>query len=85
MGDHSGSSATRYGANAVIYSIGFIGLLVAINYLLAPIIRGLDLTAESVFSLSSQSVNVVKNLNKPLKFYGFFEGGENARRANLYE
>jgi hypothetical protein len=30
-----GQRTTRYGANALVYSIGFVGLLVAINYILA--------------------------------------------------
>ena len=41
--------------------------------------------SEKVFSLSTQSINVVKNLNKPLKFYGFFQGGQNQAAKDLYE
>ena len=76
----TGRSA-RYGANAAIYSIAFIGLLVAINYISSLHHTRLDLTTEKVYSLSSQSVNVVKGLQKPLKLYGFFQGGENPSRA----
>jgi len=80
----TGRSA-RYGANAVIYSAAFIGLLAAINYLSTLHHTRLDLTSEKVYSLSSQSVNVVKGLQKPLKFYGFFQGGENPTARELYE
>jgi len=80
----TGRSA-RYGANAAIYSIAFIGLLVAINYLSSLHHTRLDLTAEKVYSLSSQSINVVKGLQKPLKLYGFFPGGENPAARELYE
>jgi ABC-type uncharacterized transport system involved in gliding motility auxiliary subunit len=80
----TGRSA-RYGANAVVYSIGFIGLLVAINYISSLHHTRLDLTAEKVYSLSSQSINVVKGLQKPLKLYGFFQGGENPAARELYE
>src|SRR5271168_3064397 len=80
----TGRSA-RYGANAVIYSLGFIGLLVAINYISTLHHTRLDLTTEKVYSLSSQSVNVIKGLQKPLKFYGFFQGGENPSARELYE
>src|SRR5258708_38726256 len=55
----TGRSA-RYGANAAIYSIAFSGLLVAINYSSSLHHTRLDLTAENVYTLSSQSVNVVK-------------------------
>src|SRR3990172_7411488 len=85
MGSILGSRTTRYGANAVVYSLGFIGLLVAVNYLSFLHHKRFDMTEEKAFSLSSQSVNVVKNLSKPLKFYGFFEGGQNARAKSLYE
>lgn len=80
----TGRSA-RYGANAVIYSLAYIGLLVAINYISSLHHARLDLTAEKVYSLSSQSVNVVKGLKKPLKIYGFFQGGESPAARELYD
>ncbi len=79
MGAALGSRTTRYGANALVYSLAFIALVVAINYLANRHDRRFDATEEKVFSLSSQSINVVKNLNKPLKFYGFFQGGQNQK------
>jgi len=85
VGSMVGSRTTRYGLNALVYSIGFIGLLVAVNFLASRHHRRLDLTEERAFSLSSQSVTVAKNLDKPLKFYGFYEGGQDARARNLYE
>jgi len=80
-----GSRTTRYGANAVIYSLLFIGVLVALNYLGTLHHRRLDLTEDRAFSLSSQSITVAKNLEKPLKLYGFFEGGEDQRARSLYD
>src|SRR5260370_1708469 len=80
----TGRSA-RYGANAAIYSIAFIGLLAAINYISSIHHTRLDLTAEKVYSLSSQSVNVVKGLKKPLKIYGFFQVGDNPAARELYD
>ena len=80
----TGRSA-RYGANAVIYSLAYVGLLVAINYISTLHHTRLDLTSEKVYSLSSQSINVIKGLQKPLKFYGFFQGGENPAARDLYE
>src|SRR5271163_3923642 len=55
----TGRSA-RYGANAVIYSVAFIGLLIAINYISTLHHARLDLTTEKVYSLSSESINMVK-------------------------
>jgi ABC-type uncharacterized transport system involved in gliding motility auxiliary subunit len=80
-----GHRATRYGANAFVYSISFVALLVAINYILALHHRRFDLTAERVFSLSPQSVKVVSTLKQPLKLYGFFQGGRDGQGEALYE
>jgi ABC-type uncharacterized transport system involved in gliding motility auxiliary subunit len=85
LGATLGSRTTRYGANAVVYSIAFIGLLVAINYLAARHDHRFDTTQEKVFSLSSQSINVVRNLQRPLKLYGFFQGGQDVKAHDLYE
>jgi ABC-type uncharacterized transport system involved in gliding motility auxiliary subunit len=80
-----GQRTTRYGANALVYSIGFVGLLVAINYILALHHRRFDLTTERVFSLSPQSVKVVSALKRPLKLYGFFQGGRDPNGEALFE
>jgi ABC-type uncharacterized transport system involved in gliding motility auxiliary subunit len=85
LGTTLGSRTTRYGANAVIYSLAFIALLVAINYLANKHDHRFDTTQEKVFSLSTQSINVVKNLNKPLMLYGFFQGGQDQKAKDLYE
>lgn len=58
----------RFGANAVIYSVLFVGLLVTLNWLGLRYDKRLDLTEEGVFSLASQSTNILKNLKRPLKF-----------------
>jgi ABC-type uncharacterized transport system involved in gliding motility auxiliary subunit len=85
FGTLMGHRATRYGANAVVYSLGFVGLLVAINYILALHHRRFDLTSERVFSLSPQSVKVVGTLKQPLKLIGFFQGGRDPQAEALYE
>jgi gliding motility-associatede transport system auxiliary component len=79
-----GRRSARYGANAVIYSVAFIGILVALNYLAHIHHRRLDLTTEKIFSLSSQSDQVVKQLKEPLKLIGFFQGGENEQARQLF-
>jgi gliding motility-associatede transport system auxiliary component len=80
-----GSRTTRYGANALIYSLAFIGILIFVNYLADKHDRRIDTTEEKVFSLSTQSTKVVQNLKKPLKLYGFFQGGQNQKAHDLYE
>lgn len=85
LGSFVGQRSTRYGANAIIYSLIFILILIAVNWISSQHHARMDLTAEKVYSLSSQSVQVVKNLDKPLKLVGFFAGGENATARQLYE
>src|SRR5215469_10612723 len=85
LGAALGSRTTRYGANAVFYSLVFIALVVAINYLANRHDHRFDTTQEKVFSLSTQSISTVRNLNRPLKFYGFFQGGQDQRAKDLYE
>src|SRR5713101_5673860 len=84
LGELAGSRSTRYGANAALYSAAFIGLLIAINYLAAHYPRQFDLTSEKVFSLSPQSLNIVKNLKQPLKLYGFVQEGRSPTGEALY-
>jgi len=81
----AGRRSTRYGANALLYSVVFVLILVAVNYIASVHHARLDLTAEKVYSLSSQSVQVVKQLKKPLKLFGFFAGGENPAARQLFE
>jgi ABC-type uncharacterized transport system involved in gliding motility auxiliary subunit len=85
LGELTGSRATRYGTNAAIYSLAFIGLLIAINYLASVHHRQFDLSAENMFSLSPQSLKVVKGLKKPLKFYGFVPTGHSPSAQDLYQ
>src|SRR5271170_7946177 len=85
LGTLMGHRATRYGANALVYSVAFVALLIAINYILALHHRRFDLTSERVFSLSPQSVKVVSTLKQPLKLYGFFQGGRDPQGEALFE
>ncbi len=67
----AGARRTRYGANAAIYTAAFLGVLVAVNYLAAKHKRQFDMTSEGAFSLSPQSLKVLRSLKKPIKLYGF--------------
>jgi ABC-type uncharacterized transport system involved in gliding motility auxiliary subunit len=85
FGAMMGKRTTRYGANAVVYSLAFIGLLVAINYLGIAYNTKFDMTAEKVFSLSPQSVHVVKELKQPIKLIGFVQNGHSPVAEALYQ
>ncbi len=70
-----GERSTKYGANAVVYSLIFLAILVVVNYLAARHNHRFDLTKENVFSLSSQSTGVLAKLDKPVEVHAFVEGG----------
>ena len=85
LGTMAGARTTRFGTNAAIYSLAFLGVLVAINYLSVRFHRQFDLTAQNAFSLSPQSIKVIKGLDKPIKLYGFVEGGRSPTAEGLYQ
>jgi len=80
----AGQRSTRYGLNAVLYSIVFILILCAVNYISSLHHTRLDLTTEKIYSLSTESQAVLKNLKQPLKLYGFFQGGANPQARELF-
>ncbi|HUN57848.1 MAG TPA: Gldg family protein [Candidatus Binataceae bacterium] len=85
VGTIAGHRTTRYGANAALYTIAFVGALVAVNYLGTRYHTQYDLTVSKAFSLSPESVQVVRRLKKPVKFYGFVEGGHDPVAESLYQ
>lgn len=81
----AGRRSAQYGTNAVIYTVAFVGVIIAVNYISTLHHRRIDMTSEKVYSLSSQSVKVVKDLEKPIKLIGFFRGGVNLQARELYQ
>ncbi len=62
----------RYGSNALIMSLAFIGILGLLNFLGARHHKRFDMTAEKQFSLSQQTVQVLDNLSAPVHVTAFF-------------
>lgn len=77
--------STKYGANVLVSSLAFIVFLILVNYVSTRHTHRFDLTEQGVFSLSSQSVNVVKNLQEDLQVQAFVEGGLNPELRGLLE
>lgn len=80
----------RFGANALLYIVVFVGLVVVINWFGVKYDKRWDLTSEGVYSLSSQSINVIKGLKKPIRFVAFkgiegFDEDEAKERFELYK
>ncbi len=61
----------RYGAIASVSVLVVLGILVAVNYLSARQNKRWDLTANQQFSLSEQTVKLLKGLTAPVKFLVF--------------
>ncbi len=61
----------RYGAIASLSVLVFIGILVAVNYLSFRQNKRWDLTKNQRYTLSDQTVKLLKNLDKPIKFLVF--------------
>lgn len=65
----------RYGAIASVSVLVVLGILVAVNYLSARQNKRWDLTANRQFSLSEQTIKLLKGLDAPVKFLIFDQGG----------
>ena len=64
---YKGRSA-KYGTMSAVSVVVFIGILVAINYLSTRQNKRWDFTANQVYSLSDQTIKVLKELPEPVKF-----------------
>lgn len=56
----------RYGTLSIVSILVFLGILVAVNYLGARQNKRWDLTANQVFSLSDQTVKILRELKQPV-------------------
>jgi len=71
-----GARSTRYGANAVLYTAIFLGILVLVNIVANTHPVRKDLTEGGLFSLSDQSQKVLDNLEEDVKALGFFQAAK---------
>jgi len=75
--------STIYGSNAVISIIVAFAILLVINWIVDQKTVRVDVTAGRQFSLADQTVNILQNLNKEVKFTCFFKSGEQGRVEDL--
>jgi ABC-type uncharacterized transport system involved in gliding motility auxiliary subunit len=69
-----GSRRSQFGANALILVIAVIGILVVFNFLGTLRYRIWDMTENQQFSISNQTIQVLENLDQPVRLtavYGF--------------
>src|SRR5690349_6433570 len=57
----------KYGTMSIVSIVVFVGILVAINYLGTRQNKRWDLTANQVYSLSEQSIKILKDLKEPVQ------------------
>jgi ABC-type uncharacterized transport system involved in gliding motility auxiliary subunit len=77
--------STRYGANVLLGSFVFLAVLGLLNYISTRHHHRFDLTEQGVYSLSPQSINVVKNLQDDINIQAFVEGGINPDLRELLQ
>ena len=61
----------RYGAMTGLSVLVVLGILIAVNYLSVRQNKRWDLTANQQYSLSEQTINLLQNLESPVKFLVF--------------
>ena len=71
---YKGRSA-KYGTVSIVSVIVFLGILIAINYLGTRQNKRWDFTANQVYSLSDQTVKLLKDLKEPVKITVFEQIG----------
>ena len=76
------SRQARYGANVAMSIIGVIGIAVFVNVIVAQRFdKRADLTTLQLYTLSEQTKNVLKTLDKEIQVTAFFSDGDNSQLA----
>ena len=79
--------STQMGANAILMVTIFVAIISIINFIVAQHEVRFDLSGTEVYTLSPQTITVLKGLKQDVKFSGFFaEGSHKAGAAkDLFE
>lgn len=78
------SRQARYGANVAMSLIGFIGIAVIINIIVnQKFDRSADWTSDKLYTLSDQTKNILRGLDRKVKVLAFFsDSADDARMQN---
>ena len=69
--------AARYGTNAIVLSLAAAGIVIMLNVLAARYYKRFDVTQGQLHSLSSQSLQVLSELDDTIEIVGFYPDGRN--------
>ncbi len=77
------SRGARYGSNALVISVAFVGIVVLLNFMSSRYHYRQDLTANKTFTLSPLTVKVLQDLKQPVTAVAFFtaQGGSNMQEV----
>src|SRR2546428_8782377 len=65
-----------YGAVSVASALVLVAALAGINYIVVQKAKNWDLTKDRIFTLSDQTIGVLKGLKEPVTVQAFFSGSE---------
>jgi len=77
------SRGVQYGSQAVIGSLLLFVALALVNYIANRHNRSFDLTEAGIWTLSSQTRQVLGNLPRDVRLLAFFPSGRRAQAADL--
>ena len=77
--------STRYGANALIYSLLFVAVVGMINFLGARYHKRIDVSEAGINTLSDQSRQVVERLEKTVQIDVFLQAGRDPVLEELFD
>ncbi len=66
----------KYGSNAVVMTLAFVGILAVLNFLGQENHKRFDLTEDKDYTLSPQTIQILENLKEPVHIIGFFVLGD---------
>ncbi len=79
------SRTFKYGSNAIILALIVLGIVAVINYLSIEYHKRFDVTPGKLYSLSDQTKNVLKNLDKDIKITAFYREMESPKFKDLLQ
>ena len=77
--------SARFGINSMVSVLLFTGVLGFANYLGVRHQKRVDLTAEQIYSLSEQSLNVAAQVEEDVRVKAFYPGGDYAPARDLLD